>query len=118
VGSYAEQDANLTLKLWQHFKPLIRKEELESVFNLETDLLPVLIDLTFRGIRFDRVKCEQLMDQFKKREKEINKELKRIVGKDVEVWAADSIAKAFDVPSLTSRQRRAPQALLRTSWTT
>jgi len=100
VGAYAEQDASLTLKLWQHFKPLIRKEELESVFTLETDLLPVLIDLTFRGIRFDRVKCEQLMDQFKKREKEINKELKRIVGKDVEVWAADSIAKAFDVLSI------------------
>ena len=96
VGDYAEQDAALTLKLYQHFKPLIRKEELESIFNLETDLLPVLIDLTFKGIRFDREKCVQLMDQFKNREKELHKELKRIVGKDVEIWAADSISKAFD----------------------
>ena len=100
VGGYAEQDAALALKLWQHFKPLIRKEELESIFTLETDLLPVLIDLTFTGIRFDRAKCEQLIDQFKKREKEIQKELKRIVGKEVEVWAADSIAKAFDTLSI------------------
>lgn len=96
VGDYAEQDAALTLKLYQHFKPLIRKEELESIFNLETDLLPVLIDLTFKGIRFDREKCVKLIDQFKKRERELHKELKRIVGKDVEIWAADSIAKAFD----------------------
>jgi DNA polymerase I-like protein with 3'-5' exonuclease and polymerase domains len=96
VGDYAEQDAALTLKLYQHFKPLIRKEELESIFNLETDLLPVLIDLTFQGIRFDREKCVKLIDQFKKREKELHKELKRIVGKDVEIWAADSISKAFD----------------------
>jgi DNA polymerase I-like protein with 3'-5' exonuclease and polymerase domains len=96
VGDYAEQDAALTLKLYQHFKPLIRKEELESIFNLETDLLPVLIDLTFKGIRFDREKCVRLIDQFKKREKELHKELKRIVGKDVEIWAADSISKAFD----------------------
>jgi DNA polymerase I-like protein with 3'-5' exonuclease and polymerase domains len=96
VGEYAEQDAALTLKLYQHFKPLIRKEELESIFNLETDLLPVLIDLTFQGIRFDREKCVKLIDQFKKREKELQKEIKRIVGKDVEVWAAESIAKAFD----------------------
>ena len=96
VGDYAEQDAALTLKLYQHFKPLIRKEELESIFNLETDLLPVLIDLTYKGIRFDREKCVKLIDQFKKREKELHKELKRIVGKDVEIWAADSIAKAFD----------------------
>ena len=96
VGDYAEQDAALTLKLYQHFKPLIRKEELESIFALETDLLPVLIDLTFKGIRFDREKCVQLIDQFKKREKELHKELKRIVGSSVEIWAADSIAKAFD----------------------
>jgi DNA polymerase I-like protein with 3'-5' exonuclease and polymerase domains len=96
VGDYAEQDAALTLKLYQHFKPLIRKEELESIFNLETDLLPVLIDLTFQGIRFDREKCVKLIDQFKKREKELHKELKRIVGRDVEIWAADSISKAFD----------------------
>jgi len=100
VGDYAEQDAALTLKLYQHFKPLIRKEELESIFNLETDLLPVLIDLTYKGIRFDREKCVQLIDQFKKREKELHKELKRIVGKDVEIWAADSIAKAFDTLSI------------------
>ena len=96
VGDYAEQDAALTLKLYQHFKPLIRKEELESIFNLETDLLPVLVDLTFRGIRFDREKCVKLIDDFKKREKELHKELKRIVGKNVEIWAADSISKAFD----------------------
>jgi DNA polymerase I-like protein with 3'-5' exonuclease and polymerase domains len=75
VGDYAEQDAALTLKLSQHFKPLIRMEELESIFNLETDLLPVLIDLTFKGIRFDREKCVQLIDQFKKRGKELHKEL-------------------------------------------
>lgn len=96
VGSYAEQDAALTLKLWHHFKPLIRKEEIESIFNLEIDVLPLLIDLTFKGIRFDREKCDKLITQFKQREKELQKEIKRIVGNDVEVWAADSIAKAFD----------------------
>jgi len=100
VGAYAEQDASLTLKLWQHFKPLLRKEELESIFQIETDLLPVLIELTNKGIRFDRDKCERLIVDFKKREKELQKELKRIVGKDIEVWAADSIAKAFDTLSI------------------
>ena len=28
VGTYAEQDAALTLRLWNHFEPLINKEEL------------------------------------------------------------------------------------------
>lgn len=96
VGDYAEQDAALTLKLWHHLKALLKKEEVESIFNLEIGLLPVLIDLTFQGIRFDRPKCEQLIDDFKRRENEHIKQIKSISGERVDIWAAASIAKAFD----------------------
>ena len=96
VGEYAEGDAKLTLKLWHTLKPLLRKEELESIFELELNVLPVLIEMTLKGIRFDRDKCEQLIDRFQKREKELQKEMKKLAGRDIEVWAADSIAKAFD----------------------
>ena len=96
VGAYAEQDAALTLKLWHHLKALLKKEEVESIFNLEIGLLPVLIDLTYQGIRFDRPKCEQLIDDFKRRENEHIKQIKLISGEKVDIWAAASIAKAFD----------------------
>jgi DNA polymerase I-like protein with 3'-5' exonuclease and polymerase domains len=42
VGEYAEQDAALTLKLWQAFKIRMRQDEVESIFNLETEAFPVL----------------------------------------------------------------------------
>jgi DNA polymerase I-like protein with 3'-5' exonuclease and polymerase domains len=96
VGEYAEQDAALTLKLWHHLKALLRKEEVESIFTLETELLPVLIDLTFQGIRFNRDKCEQLIADFKRKENEHIKQIKLISGEKVDIWAAASIAKAFD----------------------
>lgn len=96
VGDYAEQDAALTLKLWQAFKAKLRIEEVESIFNVETDVFPVLFEMTRRGIRFDRSKCEQLIDQMRRREKEILAELKRISGKSVDIWAAQSVAQAFD----------------------
>jgi DNA polymerase I-like protein with 3'-5' exonuclease and polymerase domains len=96
VGAYAEQDAALTLKLWQNLKVLIRKEELESIFAVETELLPILIGITYRGIRFDRKKCEQLIDELKKKEREAIKKIKGLCGTDVEIWAAASVAKAFD----------------------
>ena len=38
VGAYAEKDAELTFKLWQHVKKLIIENDLEEIFNLETDL--------------------------------------------------------------------------------
>jgi len=96
VGDYAEQDAALTLKLWHHLKALIKKDEVESIFTLETELLPVLIDLTFQGIRFDRSKCEMLIDDFKQKEAEHVKQIKSLSGEKVDIWAAASIAKAFD----------------------
>ena len=100
VGDYAEQDAALTLKLWHHLKALIKKEEVESIFTLETELLPILIDLTYQGIRFDRPKCEQLIDEFKRKELEHIKQIKSLSGEKVDIWAAASIAKAFDKLSL------------------
>jgi DNA polymerase I-like protein with 3'-5' exonuclease and polymerase domains len=96
VGEYAEQDAALTLKLWQCFKPLLKKDEVESIFNVETDVFPVLLDMTYKGIRFDRPKAEQLIDQLVKREQELIKELKRLSGASIDIWAAQSIAVAFD----------------------
>jgi DNA polymerase I-like protein with 3'-5' exonuclease and polymerase domains len=96
VGDYAEQDAALTLKLWNHFKILLRKEEVESIFELETNLLPVLVKMTFRGIRFDRLRAENCIKDMKTREEALQKEIKAAAGMPVDMWAAVSIAKAFD----------------------
>ena len=96
VGEYAEQDAALTLKLWHHLKVLMRKEEVESVFNLETEVLPVLVDITLKGINFNRAKCEQEMAKMRGKEKDILKYLKSQAGMQVDIWAAQSIAAAFD----------------------
>jgi DNA polymerase I-like protein with 3'-5' exonuclease and polymerase domains len=96
VGDYAEQDAALTLELWQHFKVKMRQDEVESIFNLETEVFPILLNMTQRGIRFDRAKAEQLINQLQRREREIHQELKSACGKPVDIWAAQSIAMAFD----------------------
>ena len=96
VGDYAEQDAALTLKLWHHFKALLARDEVESIFDLETEVLPVLVDITLKGINFDRAKCEAHMRDMRKKEAEILAFLKSQAGMQVDIWAAQSIAAAFD----------------------
>ena len=96
VGAYAEQDAALTLKLWNHFKILLRKEEVDSIFSLETDLLPIIIELTRKGIRFDRDKCEQQIEAMRRKEEKCLSEIKKTAGVKVDIWAAASISTAFD----------------------
>jgi DNA polymerase I-like protein with 3'-5' exonuclease and polymerase domains len=96
VGEYAEQDAALTLKLWQHFKIILRNEEVESIFELESDLLPVLVNITRRGIRFNRDKAQQLIEQMREREQALVKEIRKACRSPVDIWAAASIATGFD----------------------
>jgi len=96
VGPYAEVDAELTLELWNFFKPLITKEDLWSVVNLELDVLPVLIDMTWKGVRVDQDRVERTRDFLLKEEKSMLAKIKHLTGMNVEVWAAQSLAKAFD----------------------
>ncbi len=96
VGEYAEGDAELTLKLWQCFKGLLRREEVEYIFDLETRLLPVLVGLTLRGVRFDRDRAIALSKQMAVREKQLLAEVREMAKTPVDIWAAASIARGFD----------------------
>ena len=96
VGPYAEADAELTLELWNYFTGQIRKENLTTIADLELDLLPCLVDMTMRGVRIDQNKVEITRNGLLKREKIVLQEIKRLTGTNVEIWAAQSLAKAFD----------------------
>jgi len=96
VGLYAEQDAALTLKLWNEMKPVLDKQNLNSIYELESGLLPLLIEMRWRGILIDQDKAGQTSEQLKQKEKQALKEIKAISGVSVEIWASASVAKAFD----------------------
>mgnify|MGYP004448865587 FL=1 len=100
VGPYAEGDAELTLELWNYFQVELGKEDLWQIANLELDLLPCLVDMTWRGVRIDQDKVERTRNALLKKEKQVLKKIKDLVGSDVEIWAAASIAKAFDQLSI------------------
>ena len=96
VGPYAEQDADLTLKLWQYFKTEIIKQELTSIFNLETELFPCLLDMKWKGVCVNLEKADSIKRSLEKREKTFLSRIKQDSGFEVDIWAAKSIAKAFD----------------------
>ena len=100
VGPYAEADAKLTLELWGYLSAQLTKEELWPIADLELKLLPCLIDMTWKGVRVDQDRVERTRNQLIKREKETLAQIKRVAGQDVELWAAASIAKAFDKLSI------------------
>jgi len=96
VGFYAEQDARLTLMLWQRFKSEIYTQSLGTIWDLEKSLLPILIEMRKQGIRVDTEKCSNLQGSFKKQEKDTLQKIKKLVGQDIDIWAARQIGFAFD----------------------
>lgn len=100
VGRYAEQDAALTLRLWSHFKGIIEYESLTSIFDLEMRVLRVCLDMRMRGVRVDLDKADQVKKRLQSEENAILKRIKNDTGIDVSVWAAASVAKAFDALGL------------------
>ena len=100
VGPYAEGDADLTLELWNYLSGQLGKEDLWPIANLELELLPCLIDMTWRGVRVDQDKVERTRTSLLKREKDVLAQIKKLVGYDIEIWAAASISKAFEALSI------------------
>ena len=95
VGEYAEQDAELTLKLWQEMKKEIMSQDIEDIFNLETELFPCLVDMRFLGVRVDLDAAHKLKQELVAEEKKCLEKVHKETGIDVQIWAARSIEKVF-----------------------
>jgi len=99
AGVYAEQDTRLTLKLWEFLRVEIQKQGLTDIFNLETDLLRLLLEMRWKGVRVDLEKAEKTKKFFKSEEEKIYQNIKKETGIDIgssDIYAAASLQKIFD----------------------
>jgi DNA polymerase I-like protein with 3'-5' exonuclease and polymerase domains len=110
VGNYAERDAELTLALWKVMQKEINSQDLGSIFNLETDLFPCLVDMRFKGVRVDTESAHKLKQQLSTEEKLLLSEVTKETGVECQIWAARSIAKVFDKLKLPYERTEKTQA--------
>ena len=96
VGQYAEKDASITLELWQVLKREIDTQDINSIFELETELFPCLVDMRFLGVRVDTQAAFGLKQKLLTEEKACLQIVKKETGVDTQIWAARSIAKVFE----------------------
>ena len=114
VKEYAEQDVNLTLKLWKHFEKEINEKKivekgkkyekvktLRPIFELETELFPCLVDMRFKGVRINVEAAKKFGERLKKTKNNIIDYIKRRTGIKIEIWAASSIKKLLDKLKIT-----------------
>jgi len=96
VGAYAEQDARITLDLWQELKKEIEHQDIHDIWKLETELFPSLVNMRFLGVRVNQEQAAIEKKTLVEQEKKLLHEVKQKTNVEVQIWAARSIAQVFD----------------------
>jgi len=94
VGNYGKADAELPLRIWERQKEQLVKEDLWRVFMLEADLIEVLLEMRFNGVRVDVDKVEATRDKFVVREQKVLDKIAKFAGA-VDIHSHVSMAKAY-----------------------
>ena len=101
VSEYAKEDALLTLGIYQKQQDRIKKEEIESIVDFESRLIPVLFHMRRKGVKVDVNKAHKIYDELEKKQNEVQSMLNRLGGAEVNVWANASLKEAYDKNSIS-----------------
>jgi DNA polymerase I-like protein with 3'-5' exonuclease and polymerase domains len=101
VGAYAEQDAFMTMKLWDRLKTEITSQELTHIFDLETSLIPLMVQMRANGVRVDIDKADIAKKGLQEKVAELKADIKHKTGVAIEPWAADSVRQVFEALNLS-----------------
>ena len=83
---YAAEDADITLRLWQLFKPRLGAEQVTSVYErLERPLIPILAEMEASGITVDRNILARMSNDFAKRMAVFQTEIHQLAGEDFNI---------------------------------
>jgi len=78
---YAAEDADVTLRLWQKFKPLLSQQHVATVYEtLERPLVPVLARMEMHGVRVDRDHLSRMSNNFAQKMAALEAEIHDLAG--------------------------------------
>ncbi|MFN6006230.1 MAG: DNA polymerase I [Paracoccaceae bacterium] len=91
---YAAEDADVTLRLWEHFKPQLHRAKVTTVYEtLERPLVPVLADMEMAGIRVDRDTLRGMSNVFAQKLVQLEEEIQSIAGEKFNVGSPKQLGE-------------------------
>ncbi|WP_171172123.1 DNA polymerase I [Ruegeria sp. HKCCA0370] len=84
--AYAAEDADITLRLWQLFKPQLHRVQVTTVYEtLERPLVPVLAEMEMHGIKVDRDVLSRMSNAFAQKMAGLEAEIHELAGENFNV---------------------------------
>ncbi|MQQ08563.1 DNA polymerase I [Epibacterium sp. SM1979] len=105
--AYAAEDADITLRLWQQFKPKLHQRQVTTVYEtLERPLVPVLAEMEMHGIKVDRETLSRMSNSFAQKMAGLEAEIHDLAGEAFNVGSPAQLGEIlFDKMSLPGGKR-------------
>ncbi|MEL6582356.1 MAG: DNA polymerase I [Pseudomonadota bacterium] len=102
AAPYAAEDADVTLRLWQQFKPRLGFERVTTVYEtMERPLVPVLAEMEMHGIKVDRDTLSRMSNAFSQKMAGLEDEIHTLAGRPFNVGSPKQLGEIlFDEMSL------------------
>ncbi|SEQ41561.1 DNA polymerase I [Loktanella sp. DSM 29012] len=107
---YAAEDADITLRLWQHLKPQLHVNKVTTVYEtLERPLVPVLAQMEMAGVKVDRDTLSRMSNAFSQKMAGLEDEIQTLAGRKFNVGSPKQLGEVmFDEMGLSLPDGKTP----------
>jgi len=105
--NYAAEDADITLRLWQMFKPRLHQSRVATIYETEErPLVPVLAEMEMAGIKVDRDALSRMSNAFAASMATLEEEIHALAGGPFNVGSPKQLGEIlFDQQGLEGGKR-------------
>lgn len=96
VSQYAKRDIELTYEIWKKQKPILKDEDLISVFDLECSLIPLMLQMRKVGIRIDEENLEKIEIKYSNKIKKLKHNVDQIANCNLNVRSNKQMREVYD----------------------
>ncbi|WP_410219167.1 DNA polymerase I [Paracoccus sp. (in: a-proteobacteria)] len=94
AAPYAAEDADVTLRLYQHFAPMLPAEKVSTVYHtLERPMIPVLAQMEMAGVRIDPDTLKRMSNAFSQKMAQLEDEIFGLAGQSFNIGSPKQLGE-------------------------
>ncbi len=91
---YAAEDADITLRLWKLFKPMLHQRQVTNVYEtLERPLVPILAQMEMHGVKVDRDTLSRMSNAFAQKMASLEADIHALAGRPFNVGSPKQLGE-------------------------